>query len=696
MPTRFSKTRKHRGHVSAGHGRVGKHRKHPGGRGLAGGQHHHRTNFDKYHPGYFGKVGMRHYHLTRNAYWRPIINVDKLWTLVPEEEKQGLTEDSEVVPVIDTLRHGYGKVLGNGQLPKLPFIVKARFVSKKAEPSVFARRRHFSSSSCVAMSFISAWYQGQYSTWNRTRHIQSPPFLARTDTLTSRTAIAMARAGARDAVAINMGSGDPNMPKKQETLFGPNIGVIHAAPSWAHPPAKQTTADSLTPDILKAWIEKSKEPSQPTTTLQALVNLKRPTLRLVPLTAVSDEDPANADAPHHHGLEFEYDCDAPKCRINVDVILPADHPQAENVDSRGFSRIPVYEAVFDGGFGKVLKLDEGATLELGRFEQAPSNNNNEASPLRTPTSSDQPYHAGPSEGGDSTAHDNAHHDRSRKRFSAFPFRKRAAARAVSGPALAVVDADHAHPAEDAKEKEAKDDVKDGVRVTIRLSALDEDGIDTAVNNEQVTYLHVVRLGAQPAEAEDDTRPWVVRVIKRDAIIGPYVFQLHEIYGLSSGSAAPPQPRTHADAHQYPPTAAPVLEEGPSSECLVCLSSPREVILLPCRHLVACKECAINMVEFAYTSLLRISTTPPTKDISDDDQRTSIDNEDAEGSDLEHENEHDQPSLGHHSVESAAPSAASAGMLGTLRSNLRRNLRVENDSLPPDVERSAASAPPPAA
>jgi hypothetical protein len=42
MPTRLSKTRKHRGHVSAGHGRVGKHRKHPGGRGLAGGQHHHR------------------------------------------------------------------------------------------------------------------------------------------------------------------------------------------------------------------------------------------------------------------------------------------------------------------------------------------------------------------------------------------------------------------------------------------------------------------------------------------------------------------------------------------------------------------------------------------------------------------------------------------------------------------------------
>ena len=58
---------------------------------------------------------MRHFHVTRNASWRPIINVDKLWTLVPAGEKEGLTESSEVVPVIDTLQHGYGKVLGNGQ-----------------------------------------------------------------------------------------------------------------------------------------------------------------------------------------------------------------------------------------------------------------------------------------------------------------------------------------------------------------------------------------------------------------------------------------------------------------------------------------------------------------------------------------------------------------------------------------------------
>lgn len=47
QPSKLSKNRKKRGHVSAGHGRIGKHRSHPGGRGNAGGQHHHRILFDK-------------------------------------------------------------------------------------------------------------------------------------------------------------------------------------------------------------------------------------------------------------------------------------------------------------------------------------------------------------------------------------------------------------------------------------------------------------------------------------------------------------------------------------------------------------------------------------------------------------------------------------------------------------------------
>ncbi|CAJ2508485.1 Uu.00g135110.m01.CDS01 [Anthostomella pinea] len=138
MPTRLSKTRKHRGHVSAGKGRVGKHRKHPGGRGMAGGQHHHRTNIDKYHPGYFGKVGMRHFHLQRNHYWKPVINLDKLWSLVPAETRDAYLDGSkkDTVPVIDLLPLGYSKVLGKGRLPEVPFVVRARWVSKLAEKKI--------------------------------------------------------------------------------------------------------------------------------------------------------------------------------------------------------------------------------------------------------------------------------------------------------------------------------------------------------------------------------------------------------------------------------------------------------------------------------------------------------------------------------------------------------------------------------
>jgi len=41
------KTRKLRGHVSHGMGRIGKHRMHSGGRGKAGGMHHMRINMNK-------------------------------------------------------------------------------------------------------------------------------------------------------------------------------------------------------------------------------------------------------------------------------------------------------------------------------------------------------------------------------------------------------------------------------------------------------------------------------------------------------------------------------------------------------------------------------------------------------------------------------------------------------------------------
>ncbi|PKU68793.1 60S ribosomal protein L27a-3-like [Dendrobium catenatum] len=138
MTTRFKKNRKKRGHVSAGHGRIGKHRKHPGGRGNAGGMHHHRILFDKYHPGYFGKVGMRYFHRLRNKFHCPIVNIDRLWSLVPEEVKAAATKaPGGSAPMIDVTQFGYFKVLGKGTLPpSQPLVVKAKLVSKIAEKKI--------------------------------------------------------------------------------------------------------------------------------------------------------------------------------------------------------------------------------------------------------------------------------------------------------------------------------------------------------------------------------------------------------------------------------------------------------------------------------------------------------------------------------------------------------------------------------
>ncbi|CAH8530744.1 unnamed protein product [Heterobilharzia americana] len=110
--TKPKKTRKLRGHVSHGHGRVGKHRKHPGGRG-----------WNASLP------------LKRNPYYCPTINLDKLWSLVSQTTYEKYKESNDgKAPVIDCLR----KVLGKGYLPKVPVIVKARFFSRKAEEKIRA------------------------------------------------------------------------------------------------------------------------------------------------------------------------------------------------------------------------------------------------------------------------------------------------------------------------------------------------------------------------------------------------------------------------------------------------------------------------------------------------------------------------------------------------------------------------------
>lgn len=92
-----------------------------------------RTLFDQFHPGYFGKVGMRQFHRTKARYHCPMINVEMLWSTLPE----GTVAPAGKAPVVDVTQHGFFKVGGKGLVAK-PMVVKAKLFTAVAEKKIKA------------------------------------------------------------------------------------------------------------------------------------------------------------------------------------------------------------------------------------------------------------------------------------------------------------------------------------------------------------------------------------------------------------------------------------------------------------------------------------------------------------------------------------------------------------------------------
>ncbi|KRX27378.1 Isopentenyl-diphosphate Delta-isomerase II [Trichinella nelsoni] len=78
----------------------------------------------------------RNFHVRKSQYWCPTINVEKIWSLIPETVRRQYSRSKSKAPVIDVVQSGYHKVLGKGKLPKQPVIVKAKFFSKRAEEKI--------------------------------------------------------------------------------------------------------------------------------------------------------------------------------------------------------------------------------------------------------------------------------------------------------------------------------------------------------------------------------------------------------------------------------------------------------------------------------------------------------------------------------------------------------------------------------
>ena len=218
----------------------------------------------------------------------------------------------------------------------------------------------------------------------------------------------------------------------------------------------------------------------------------------------------------------------------------------------------------------MLKLEDGAVLELDRFEQRRKRHPAVAEPPPPP-----PSHATQQQSFDDAVSETTANEITeivsplpsspeigevarRRKFASFHFRKKHQGRSVAGPALAVVDMGQAEPvvngndeggavgeqeqgqgqgaapaAENARTGRAKKerDEGKGVKVMIRLAALDEMGTELMSPNEQVTYLHIVRFGTKDSAVDggaEDTRPWVVKVVKREATVSAKIVFLTHI------------------------------------------------------------------------------------------------------------------------------------------------------------------------
>ena len=65
------------------------------------------------------------------------MNLDELWSVLPEEAQEQAKKDASKAPVIDLTQHGVFKLLGRGRIER-PVVVKTKFISSIAEKKIKA------------------------------------------------------------------------------------------------------------------------------------------------------------------------------------------------------------------------------------------------------------------------------------------------------------------------------------------------------------------------------------------------------------------------------------------------------------------------------------------------------------------------------------------------------------------------------
>lgn len=383
--------------------------------------------------------------------------------------------------------------------------------------------------------------------------------------------------------------------RKRETIFGPDVGDDDQ-PGWTE--GGDGTAVSV--DVIKRWVDtaKGEEGLHTTTTLQALVNLKRPSLLLHPLNHAPEADSKPAPAPPVqplHQLKFHYDAMTSLVKITLSL-YPAPHNKSGEVVAPEPPKV-LYTGLHPGGFNKLFDLPSEDALDLNLaivpippVEEAiaEEGDGKAAAPRASETTSrTSGERAEASTQPDTTAlPEHQEEQQQGRRFGLFRRQREPDVEAN----IEMTPTNEPPVEEDKKEEDKKED-EHGMRLIISLEAVGPDGEPLRRRNAQLTHILVSGTWAPDAGSTHHIgagkRVWVVKVVRREAQIGEHNFLLKEIYGLSSAAGAD---------STYPPTLSDPYASAPN-ECIVCLTNPRDVVLLPCRHLVVCRECAVGMVEF---------------------------------------------------------------------------------------------------
>lgn len=114
--------------------------------------------------------------------------------------------------------------------------------------------------------------------------------------------------------------------------------------------------------------------------------------------------------------------------------------------------------------------------------------------------------------------------------------------------------------------------------------------DAAAEDTSIAPVALQEPVVRPSVDAPVKRSWALKVVRREAVIAAHTFLLKEIYGLASASSADTESAAAPNDASDPYASTP-------NECIVCLTNARDVVLLPCRHLVVCRECALGMIEF---------------------------------------------------------------------------------------------------